>query len=223
MKKFQLACGGLEFQPYTISDPVPTGRQILEAAGLIPAKDYTLFAVLPGSDFEDVRLKETFDLRARGVERFVAFTGDRVFRFCLNDRQLSWGLPNIQGSQLYQLADISDDLGVFRDVPGGTDQLIDPADTIDLTQPEVERFISASKPVSYEIFVNTRPHIVTEPTITYEQLVQLAHPGNQDPNLIYTITYQQAATQPPAGDLNPGCTLHIKQGTRINVSPTVQS
>lgn len=223
MKKFQLACGGLEFQPYTISDPVPTGRQIMEAAGLTPAKDYMLFAILPGGDFEDVRLKETFDLRERGVERFVAFAGDRVFKFCLNERQLSWGLPSIQGSQLYQLADISDEFAVFRDVPGGTDLLIDPADSIDMTQPEVERFITAAKPVSYEIFVNTRPHIVTEPTITYEQLVQLAHPGNQDPNLKYTITYQRAATQPPAGDLNAGCTLHIKQGTRINVSPTVQS
>lgn len=223
MKKFQLACGGLEFQPYTIEDPVPTGRQILEASGLIPAKDYTLLAVLPGGDFEDVRLKETFDLRARGVERFIAFAGDRVFKFCLNDRQLSWGLPTIQGGQLYQLADISDDHGVFRDVPGGTDELIDPADSIDLTQPEVERFITAPKPISYQIFVNTRPHVVTESTITYQQLVQLAYPGSHDPNLIYTITYQQAATQPPAGDLNPGCTLHIKQGTRINVSPTVQS
>lgn len=223
MPKYQLASDGLEFQPYSISDPVPTGRQILEAAGLIPAKDYTLFAILPGGDFEDVRLKETFDLRARGVERFIAFAGDRVFKFCLNDRQLSWGLPTIQGSQLYQLADISDDHGVFRDVPGGTDLLIESTDLIDLTQPEVERFITASKPVSYDIFVNTRPHVVTVSTITYEQLVQLAYPGGHDPNLIYTITYQRAATQPPAGDLNPGCTLHLKQGTRTNVSPTVQS
>ncbi|MCO8123383.1 multiubiquitin domain-containing protein [Stieleria sp. TO1_6] len=223
MKKFQLACNGLEFQRYSIPDPVPTGRQILEAAGLLPAKNYTLLAILPGSDFEDVRLKETFDLRARGVERFVAFEGDRVFRFCLNDRQLSWGLPAIQGDQLYQLADLPDGHGVFRDLPGGTDELIDPAESIDLTESGVEQFIVAPKPVSYQIFVNTRPHIVTDSAITYEELVQLAHPGANDPNVLYTITYLQAATQPPAGDLHSGCTLHIKQGTRINVTPTVQS
>ncbi|MEO9593506.1 multiubiquitin domain-containing protein [Rhodopirellula bahusiensis] len=221
--RFRLATENLDFQSVDVADPVPTGRQILEAAGLDAEQDYSLFAIVPSGDFEDVRLNETFDLRARGVERFVVFLGDRLFKFRMNNRQLSWGLASIQGDQLYQLAQVEDHQAVFRDIRGGTDQLIELGDSIDLTQPEVERFITATKPTSIKIFVNTRPHEVAGPIITYEQLVELSHPGNQDPNVIYTITYKQAATQPPAGELNPGCTLRIKQGTRIHVSPTIQS
>lgn len=69
----------LVFRPVTVTDPVPLGRQILEAAGFRNVDEYGLFAVLPGGDFEDVRLDETFDLRGKGAERFVAFRSDRDF------------------------------------------------------------------------------------------------------------------------------------------------
>ena len=56
----------LVFRPVTVTDPVPLGRQILEAAGFQKVDEFGLFAVLPGGDFEDVRLNETFDLRGEG-------------------------------------------------------------------------------------------------------------------------------------------------------------
>ena len=53
-----------------LSDPVPTGRQILQAAGVRPVADYSIYAILPSGEFEDLRLDETYDLRKRGAERF---------------------------------------------------------------------------------------------------------------------------------------------------------
>ena len=64
--------------------PDPLGRQILTSANHKPAEGFSLFAIAENGDFEDVRLDEPFDMRAKGVERFIAFTGDRLFRFFAN-------------------------------------------------------------------------------------------------------------------------------------------
>ena len=217
--EFSLACDGLDFKPFAVADPVPTGIQILEAASITDAS--SLFAVLANGDFEDVRLKEAFDLRGRGTERFVCFTTGVVYPFKINQSQLSWGLPSIKGSQLYKLAQPNESQAVFLDVPGGTDQLVKPDDLFDLTQPGVERFITAPRLI--EIFVNSRSHYVRDPKVTFEQVVQLGFPGSCDPNVIYTVSYSLAATKPYSGDLSSGQHILVKQGTRFNVTPTVQS
>src|SRR4051794_21193383 len=89
--------GDLNFRTLDVADPVPLGRQILTAAGLDPRNGYSIFAILQTGDFEDVRLDEPFDLRGRGAERFVAFQTDRDFKLTLNDHQLAWGKPAING------------------------------------------------------------------------------------------------------------------------------
>jgi hypothetical protein len=216
---FSLACDGLDFNQFAVNDPVPTGTQILEAANANEAT--SLFAILPNGDFEDVRLKETFDLRARGVETFVCFTTGVVYPFKINQRQLSWGLPSITGEQLYELAQPSESQAVFLDVPGGTDQQVEPDHVSDLTQPGVERFITAPRLI--EIFVNSRSHYVRNPKVAYEQVVQFGFPNACDPNLIYTVSYSLAAAKPYSGDLSPDQHILVKQGTRFNVTPTVQS
>ena len=83
-----------------LSDPVPTGRQILQAAGSRPADEYSVYAILTSGEFEDLRLDETYDLRGRGAERFVIFQTDRAFKFTIDDRQLEWGKPSISGRVL---------------------------------------------------------------------------------------------------------------------------
>ena len=124
--RFLLAQGDLNFQSRQVSDPVPLGRQLLEAAALDPRDGYSLFAILPSGDFEDVRLNEPFDLRERGAERFIAFLTDRDFKLTLNDDELRWGKPVISGTVLYGLAKPGDGEAVFLEVAGGEDRLIEP-------------------------------------------------------------------------------------------------
>ena len=223
--RIQYAEGDLHFRPLMVTDPVPVGRQILASAGVDPRDGYVLFAILPTGDFEDVRLDEPIDLRARGVERFVAFRTDRSFAFTLDDRQLAWGAPSLPAAALYQLAAPGDDEGVFLDVRGGMDRLIEPDELIDLTAPGVERFITASKePLTFEIIVNSRPRTVTDRRVTFEQVVQLAFPGPHDPNVEFSMTYRHAASKPPAGELAAGGSVEVKKkGTVFNVTRTVQS
>ena len=220
--RFLLAQGDLNFQSRQVSDPVPLGRQLLEAGALAPQDGYSLFAILPSGDFEDVRLNEPFDLRERGVERFVAFLTDRDFKLTLNDDELRWGKPVISGTVLYGLANPSKGEGVFLKIAGGKDRLIEPGELIDLTQPGIERFITAC--LTFEIIVNARPRTVRARTVTFEQIAQLAFPGQHDPNVVFSMTYRHAASTPHAGELGAGGSVDVKKkGTVFNVTRTVQS
>lgn len=220
--RFLLAQGDLNFQSRLVGDPVPLGRQLLEAAALDPRDGYSLVAILPSGDFEDVRLNEPFDLRERGAERFIAFQTDRDFKLTLNDDELRWGKPVISGTILYGLATPDDGEGVFLEVPGGEDRLVEHGELIDLTQPGIERFITAR--LTFEIIVNSRPRTVNARTVTFEQIVQLAFPGQHEPNVVFSMTYRHAASTPHAGELGAGGTVNVKKkGTVFNVTRTVQS
>lgn len=219
------AQGGLNFRPLDVDDPVPLGRQILTAAGLAPRDGYSLFAILPTGDFEDVRLDEPFDLRERGAERFVAFQTDRDFKLTLNNHQLAWGKPAINGAALYSLAEVGPNEAIFLEVRGGEDRLIEPGELIDLTVPGVERFIKAPKPApTFEIIVNARPHVINEKRVTFEQVVQLAFPGPHGPNIVFSMSYRHAASTPHAGELGPSGFVDVKKkGTIFNVTRTDKS
>lgn len=220
--RFLLAQGDLNFQSRQVSDPVPLGRQLLEAGGLDPRDGYSLFAILPSGDFEDVRLNEPFDLRERGAGRFVAFLTDRDFKLTIKDDELRWGKPVISGTVLYGLAKPGEGEAVFLEVPGGEDHLIEHGELIDLTQPGIERFITAR--LTFEIIVNSRPRTVNARTVTFEQIVQLAFPGQHEPNVVFSMTYRHAASTPHAGELGAGGSVDVKKkGTVFNVTRTVQS
>lgn len=219
-----IAVDGLDFRPARIDDPVPLGRQLLAAANLTPVGEYSLFLILPSGDFEDVRLDEPMDLRAKGAEKFVAFRSDREFSLTLNGKQIRWGRTTISGTELYTLADVPEDEAVYLDVRGGEDRLVEPRDQLDLTASGIERFITAPRPAfAYEIIVNARPRVVTGRPVTFEQIVQLAFPGQHDPNVVFSMTYRHAFSKPHAGELSPGKTIEVKKGTVFNVTRTVQS
>lgn len=138
--------GNLSFRALALIDPMPLGRQILETAGVRALHAYNLYAITKTGDFEEVRLEEPFDLRAKGVERFVAFNSDRIFRFFIDERQIAWGRPDVTEAVLRALADIGSDKAIYLEVRGGTDRLIAEGETVDLAQPGVEMFITADRP-----------------------------------------------------------------------------
>jgi hypothetical protein len=150
----ELAHDSVSFEPISVDDPVPLGRQLLAAAKLKPVEAFGLYAILENGDFEDVRLDEPFDLRAKGTERFIAFSGDRVFRITLNGRDVKWGPEAIPESALRFLSGAGEDEAIFLDVRGGTDRLIKEGEVVDLTASGVESFITAKRPRTYRFFVN---------------------------------------------------------------------
>lgn len=226
--RYAIQVGGteLDYRQIDLEDPVPTGRQILVAAGFADQEAYVLCAILGTGDFEEVHLNETFDLRGRGVERFIVFRSDRTYRLTLNGHQLLWGESTLQGSILYTLGEVGPDEAVFVDVRGGKDRLIEPAEVIDLSKPEVERFITAKRfDRGYEIIVNTREEVVPNARVTFEQVVQLAFPGaSEEATVCFSMTFRHAASIPHSGELSRGGVVEVKRkGTVFNVTRTVQS
>lgn len=223
--RIQVANENLDFRSLTLTDPVPLGRQIIAAAGGDPVDGFSLFAILPSGDFDDIRLDEAVDLRERGIERFVMFQTDREFKFTLEEDQLQWGKPVVSGAVLHKLANATEDEAIFLEVRGGEDQLVERADLIDLTKPGIEKFFKAPKqPLTFEIIVNTRPKTVPGPEVTFEQIVQLAYPGPHEPNVTFSMSYRNAASKPHAGELGAGGSVKVKKkGTIFNVCRTIQS
>lgn len=144
--RFQIEIGdeNLNFRQIVIGDPVPTGRQILKAAGAHPVEDFVAIALLPDGSLEDLRLDELFDLRGRGVEKVVVLKSDRSFRFFVDDKDQSWGKSVISGLVLKRLAGVDPAKhDVYQEVRGGDDILIRNTDLVDLTRPGVEKFFTA--------------------------------------------------------------------------------
>lgn len=212
-----------QFRELQVNDPIPLGRQILSAAGASTNGEIGLFAILDNGEFEDIRLDEPFDLREKGAERFIAFQSDRSFKFHINGKQAEWGKPLIPGRVLYDLGKANGDEAIFQEVPGGTDVQIEPSDLVDLTAPGVERFIAAARR-KIVILVNGREKEVTHRHQTFEQLVQLAYPGEApSAEVKFSITYRHAASVPHSGELSAGGSITVKTGSVINVCRTIQS
>lgn len=137
-----IANEALDFQSHIFDDPMPLGRQFIEATGGVPVYEYTATAILPSGDFEDIRLDEPYDLRGRGAERVLVTRTDRKFLFKIDDKDLEWPKRFISGIVVKKLAALAPNYALWLDVPGGHDQKINDADLIDLGKPGVERFIS---------------------------------------------------------------------------------
>lgn len=224
--RIRFSLDGLHFSNIEVADPIPTGRQILSSGGLDDREGYFLYAILESGDFEEIRLSETFDLRGRGAERFIAFKTDRDFKFTLNDRQLVWGRADISGRVLYELSNAGPDDAVFLEVRGGEDLLIERDEHFNLDAPNIEHFLTAPRPKkSFIIVVNSREEIVQEKLVTFEQVVQLSHPNAPiEANVKFSMTFRNAASLPHAGELGEGGSVEVKkQGTIFNVTRTVQS
>lgn len=130
----------LNFRSITLADPVPTARQILDAAGARPAEEHLVIALLPNGDTETLRLDETYDLRARGAERVVIFKTDRTFFFEVDRQEREWGAAKITGRVIKLLAKIDPAKHDLYQEIKGDDPLIRDDDVVDLSGAGRERF-----------------------------------------------------------------------------------
>lgn len=137
----------LEYLSAMIDDPVPTGGQLLEAAGMHPVLEHQVFQFLRNGLLEQLRHDETTDLRSSGVEKFLVFRSDASYRIVLDDREFEWGIKFISGLTLKKLAKVDPvTYGVWQEVRGGgEDHAIGDTELIDLSKPGVERFFTGLK------------------------------------------------------------------------------
>jgi hypothetical protein len=131
------------FHPVVLEEAVHTGRDLCGAAALAPAEQHVIFAVQTDGLLEEIRLDETFDLR-EGIEKFLAFRNDRIFRFLLNGGDYQWGGAFITGATLLSLAKADPAVtGVWlKGSEGGASRRIGPSELYDLSEPGLEEFVT---------------------------------------------------------------------------------
>jgi hypothetical protein len=136
----------IDDKTFKTTDPVITGRQLLDLAGKRPADEFIVLQFLADGLLEDIRLDETTDLRKAGVERFLTFESDRIFRFILDDREFDWGAPRITGRTLKKLARVdASAFDVWQEIRGAEDRKIGDRDEANLDAKGTERFFTAKK------------------------------------------------------------------------------
>ena len=161
-------------------DPVPTGRQVLEKAGLRPVKNYQLIQTFKDGRMEEVGLDETVDLRKPGIERFFVFETDRLFLFEIDDRRIYWGHEKIKESTLRFLAGVGKDYSIWRERRGAEeDQLIECGSYADLTDREVECFFSGKDKTNAGDSTFALPSNDQAYLQSHETKLELVNEGNQ--------------------------------------------
>jgi len=142
---FRISVGDAElsFRQVRMDDPVPTGRQILEAAGVRVPNEHLVFQILPDGELEELRQDETTDLRGGGAERFLIFPGAESYRIELDGQVLEWGACAISGRVLKTLAKVDPaSYGVWLEVRGAEDRPIGDTELVRLDGKGLERFFT---------------------------------------------------------------------------------
>lgn len=140
-KDYKFYVDGKSFNTH---DPVKSGREILQVAGMNPASDYALILITrPGST--SIGLEDEIDFREAGREEFRTFASDRVFRFTLNERGCEWGASTISEEELRDLAGTHPDRLLLLEREDVPDEIIEPGTSVDLAANGVEHIREGKK------------------------------------------------------------------------------
>ncbi|MBZ0146626.1 MAG: multiubiquitin domain-containing protein [Pseudorhodoplanes sp.] len=141
----EIAGTDLQFRKAKLTDPVPTGRQVIEAAGFKQVEEYIVLQWLPGNMLEELRLDETCNLRERGVERFIVAKSDRTFRFEIDSQRQEWPAPTVTREVLLALAGQDPALfSVWQEFKDKKDVEIVAGKPAELTPAGTERFYTVT-------------------------------------------------------------------------------
>lgn len=82
-----------------------------------------------------------------------------------------------------------------------------------------------SGPAEFEIIVDTVPRTVHDARVSWQQVVDLAYPGqSEDPQYVFKVQYVDAASHPSSGTLVKGGHVEVeRRGTTFSVLRSVVS
>lgn len=143
----------------------------------------------------------------------------------INGKMYEWHQQHITGAEIRKLGDIPTEDEIFLAVKKPwEDESIPDDKQVDLARPEIEHFYSKDKHQKIVLIVNGRPKPWTERAITFEQVVVLAF-GNydQNPNKVYTVTYDRGPHENPEGSMVKGDNVLVKNKMIFNVTCTDKS
>ncbi|MAO39397.1 MAG: hypothetical protein CMK70_03980 [Pseudohongiella sp.] len=155
-----------------IDDPVPTGRQILSAAGKTPVENHLLLLFDDKGELEAVDLDDTVDVYQRGVEQFFAFDSDRLFYVVLNGQRFPWGQAHIGEDVLRRVGGIAENQDIWLERRNEPDQLLSDGDYVDLDELGLEKLYTQRK--TWKLNVQGVTVNIEQPTIVASDALKAA-------------------------------------------------
>jgi hypothetical protein len=158
-------------------------------------------------------------------KRYNEGHGKHSLHLTINEKTYDWHQQYISGAELRQLGHIPNDDDIFLMIKRPwEDELIKDDSIVNLARPEIEHFVSKCKQVKIRIIMNGREKEWDEKTITFEQVVILAFGAyDNNPNKVYTVTYDRGPHQNPAGSMVRGDQVVVKNKMIFNATATDKS
>ena len=148
--------------------------------------------------------------------------GKRTFHFKVDGHNYSTKNQFVTGLEIRQAAGLPADAELYQDLSKNwQDHYVSNEGRFDLAMPGVEKFISLRYKVV--IFINGTPHEYTEPKITYEKIIELAHVPVLSDNSTYIVKYNLGPEQNPHGVLTAGKDVFVTNKMDFNVRSAHQS
>lgn len=128
-----------------LTDPTPTGEQILSAAGLRPAPEFVLLWWPQAGPTRELALEEVVRLPGDGEElRFLAIQDDGLSYFVLDDERYAWAGP-LTGADIRRVGRIPDSHQLLLQRTDHLDLEVGIADRVLLEPNGVERLRTRKK------------------------------------------------------------------------------
>lgn len=198
-----------------------TGAEIKKLAGIPPEEELYLTVADPWDD-ESIGDDSKVDLARPEIENFIV---KRKLTFTINKKPFTWDKQYITGKQIRELGKIDAEDEIYLDNEGPYEnELITDITRVNLGRPGTEHFISKETDSHVILIVNGRQKPWEKRRIGFEEIVVLAFGTyNNNPKVVYTVTYDNGPHQNPEGSMTKGDIVRVKNKMVFNATATDKS
>ncbi len=131
-------------QTYDNSDPDPSGRDILNLAGLAPASEHQLILIRDNRTHL-IELDDKIELKAEGGAVFRAFRDDRAYSWTLDEIGQVWCAETLEVDELISLFSIAPDDELVLERGAEPDVVLQPGGSVSFAEPGTEHIVTRRK------------------------------------------------------------------------------
>lgn len=187
-----------------ISDPKPTGSQILAEAGFEPVDEHILIEKAKiGSRL--VSLDEGVGLRGSEVARFYAFRTGEVFTFTVNGHGFQWGRRTITEPELREFVPLPEENVLVLERGDDEPRILGVDDEVELCIPGTEHLRSENRLV--KVSIDNIEKEIPRGVYTTEDLIAVL---KVEPGYLLNLAGKDGLTT-----LKPHQHIHVKDGMRF--------
>jgi len=129
---------------YDSSDPDPSGRDILNLAGLAPASEHQLI-LIRNNRTHLIELDDKIELKTEGGAVFRAFRDDRAYSWTLDEIGQVWGAETLEVDELISLFSIAPNEELVLERGAEPDTVLQPGGSVSFAEPGTEHIVTRRK------------------------------------------------------------------------------